>query len=179
MELKLDSRSARCDTVASRGCEGRGGGGEAAGELNFPIACYYRTNKLQSGTLCSLPHCPHCSLHPVTLGNASRGCKGGSCARQPSERNHFHKEASAPGESSKLPLDRLRAGKKPNLDSLSMSLLLLLLLLSQPRLKPSSLADRMNWLKNEMQEKARFERNVIESQRFKILSFSVTRYNRF
>lgn len=93
---KIRIQSARCDTAASQGCEGGGGGGDAAGELNFPIACYYRTNKLQSGTLCSLPHCPHCSLHPVTLGNATRGCKGGSCARQPPSEITFTRKPVLP-----------------------------------------------------------------------------------
>lgn len=45
-----------------------------------------------------------------------------------------------------------------------------LLLLSQLRLKLRSPADRMNWLKREGLDKARFERNVIESQRSKYLS---------
>lgn len=93
---KIRLLSARCDTAASQGCEGGGGGGDAAGELNFPIACYYRTNKLQSGTLCSLPRCPHCSLHPVTLGNATRGCKGGSCARQPRSKITFTRKPVLP-----------------------------------------------------------------------------------
>lgn len=92
---KIGIQSARCDTAASQGCEGGVGGG-AAGELNFPIACYYRTNKLQSGTLCSLPHCPHCSLHPVTLGNATRGCEGGSCARQPRSEITFTRKPVLP-----------------------------------------------------------------------------------
>lgn len=118
---KIRIQSARCDTAASQGCGG--GGGDTAGKLSFPIACYYRTNKLQSGTLCSLPHCPHCSLHPVTLGNATRGCTGGSCGRQPPERNHFHKETSAPSESNKLPLDCLRAGYQPGVPAATITAL--------------------------------------------------------
>lgn len=151
---KIRIRSARCDTAASQGCEG--GGGDAAGELSFPIACYYRTNKLQSGTLRSLLHYPHRWLHPVTLGNATRGRTGGSCERQPPEPNHFHKETSAPSELNKLPPDCLRAGYQPDVDLNWMCLLPR----SQVRFKLRTPADRTNWRKKG-QDKARFERNAV------------------
>lgn len=43
-------------------------------QLSHP--CYYRTNKLQSGTVGVLLRCPHCCIHPVTLQITASGLQG-------------------------------------------------------------------------------------------------------
>lgn len=86
---------------------------KSGGESNSPIDCNYRTNKLQSGTLSLLPHCPHCSIHPVTLQIQTPGLRGRFLWTSAPEQDHFHKETSAPSESTKLPLNCLRPGSAP------------------------------------------------------------------
>lgn len=62
-------------------------------QLSHP--CYYRTNKLQSGTVCALLRCPH--IHPVTLQiTASGAVREVPVACQPPSRTTFTRKPGLP-----------------------------------------------------------------------------------
>lgn len=107
-----------------------------AENVTFPLSATTGQTNFKVEPSCSLPHCPWLSHASCDSPNHNpSGCKGGSCACQPPEQDHFHKETSAPSESTRLPLTGRGLGSQPGLKRLSLSFCLVVrcLFLLPPR----------------------------------------------
>lgn len=120
MELKLDSR-VQYVTQRRRVRDVK----EEEKNPTFPSTATTGQTNFKVEPSCSLPRCPHCPTHPVTLQITTPGLWGRFLCTSAPEQDHFHKEISAPSESTRLPLNCLRLGPQPGPNSLSLSFCLL------------------------------------------------------